>query len=523
MGIHGGTDETSLMLHLAPELVDMTVATRNVPEQLAVRTRYVRFGGKVGFGWLSNDFGPDGHIGDPTHGDGRHAVPCCYDAAVTAFAEALAEVADVRLREVNVSGIDDLRIDIRSARQLGSRRSARSVRCIGPNGERGCARLALTDADREGRDLVVTWMRDLGLDGRRSMRSATSWRLGRGASPVAGAGDDAGSHIDTVRTGGRFDGNLGVLGGLEVVETLIRHDVETERGITVAFFTDEEGARFAPDMLGSLVHVGGLPLEEALDIRAADDGARVGDELQRIGYAGPLPCPAGAFPHAYVELHIEQGPVLEEEGVQIGVVEGVQGISWTEVTVTGQSAHAGTTPMRLRHDPGLVAAQVVASIRELARELGGDQVATTGRVEFHPNLVNVVPASVTFTVDLRNTDESILQTAERRFHAELQRLAAAEGVTVATRPLARFEPVEFDAGMVDLVESTARALGCTTRRMPSGAGHDAQMLARVCPTSMIFVPSANGLSHNIAEHTDTADLERGANVLLHVLLATATR
>jgi beta-ureidopropionase / N-carbamoyl-L-amino-acid hydrolase len=170
-----------------------------------------------------------------------------------------------------------------------------------------------------------------------------------------------GSHIDTVRTGGRFDGNLGVLGGLEVIETLIRHDVETERGITVAFFTDEEGARFAPDMLGSLVHVGGLPLEEALDIRAADDGARVGDELQRIGYAGPLPCPAAAFPHAFVELHIEQGPILEDEGVEIGVVEGVQGISWTEVTVTGQSAHAGTTPMRLRRDPGVVAARSRAS------------------------------------------------------------------------------------------------------------------------------------------------------------------
>jgi N-carbamoyl-L-amino-acid hydrolase len=390
---------------------------------------------------------------------------------------------------------------------------------IGPNGERGCARLALTDADRDGRDLVVTWMRDLGLDVEiDAIGNVFATRPGteRALEPVM-----VGSHIDTVRTGGRFDGNLGVLGGLEVVETLIGAGVETERGITVAFFTDEEGARFAPDMLGSLVHVGGLPLEEALHIRAADDGASVGDELRRIGYAGPLPCPAASFPHAYVELHIEQGPVLEDEGIEIGVVEGVQGISWTEVTLTGQSAHAGTTPMRLRRDPGVVAAQVVASVRDLTREFGGDQVGTTGRMEFHPNLVNVVPASVTFTVDLRNTDDSVLQIAEHRFHDELARLASAEGVTSATRTLARFEPVEFDTGMVDLVESVAVSLGCSTRRMPSGAGHDAQMLARVCPTSMIFVPSADGLSHNLAEHTAPDDLERGANVLLHVVLAKA--
>jgi N-carbamoyl-L-amino-acid hydrolase len=411
--------------------------------------------------------------------------------------------------------ITGLRIDI--DRLVGRIEALGEVGAVrGPNGERGCARLALTDADRDGRDLVVAWMRDLGLDVTiDAIGNVFATRQGSDPSlaPVM-----AGSHIDTVRTGGRFDGNLGVLGGLEVIETLIRHDIATERGVTVAFFTDEEGARFAPDMLGSLVHVGGLPLEEALDIRAADDGARVGDELQRIGYAGSMPCPAAWFPYAYVELHIEQGPILEDEGVEIGVVEGVQGISWTEVTLTGQSAHAGTTPMRLRRDPGVVAAQVVTFVRELTRELGGDQVATVGRIELHPNLVNVVPATVTMTVDLRNTDEATLRVAETRFADELARLAAAEGVTYTTRPLARFEPVEFDPSMIDLVESAAVQLGCSTRRMPSGAGHDAQMLARVCPTAMIFVPSANGLSHNIAEHTDAADLERGANVLLHVLL-----
>jgi len=262
-----------------------------------------------------------------------------------------------------------------------------------------------------------------------------------------------------------------------------------------------------------------MALETALDVTAADDGARLGDELARIGYAGPVPCPSTAFPDSYVELHIEQGPILEDEGVEIGVVTGVQGISWTEVTIVGQSAHAGTTPMRMRRDPGYVASRIVTFVRDLTDELGDHQVATVGRLALSPNLVNVVPATATFTVDLRNTDEATLQRAESRLAAELERVSEAERVTVSTRSLARFQPVEFDVEMVDLVEATASELGCSIRRMPSGAGHDAQMLARVCPTSMIFVPSVDGLSHNIAEYTAPEDLERGTNVLLHVILA----
>jgi N-carbamoyl-L-amino-acid hydrolase len=330
-----------------------------------------------------------------------------------------------------------------------------------------------------------------------------------------------GSHIDTVRTGGRFDGNLGVLAGLEVIETLATHGIVTERPVAVAFFTDEEGARFQPDMLGSLVYVGGMSVEEALDVRAADDGARLGDELERIGYAGPVPCPTAAAPHAFVELHIEQGPVLEDEGVTIGVVTGVQGISWTELTITGQSAHAGTTPMRLRRDPGYVAAEINAGVRRIAREMGGTQVATVGRCEFTPNLVNVVPSVVTMTVDLRNTDEALLQVAEQRFTELCEQLVVAERVAITRRQLARFEPVDFDPAMIDLVEQHARVLGHSTMRMPSGAGHDAQMLARVCPTSMIFVPSVNGLSHNLAELTDAADLQAGADVLLQMIVELA--
>mgnify|MGYP003329300728 CR=1 FL=1 len=389
----------------------------------------------------------------------------------------------------------------------------------GDDGAWGCARLALTDADRDGRDLVVQWMRDLGM-------SVSIDAIGNvvavlpGTDPLA-APVMTGSHIDTVRTGGRFDGNLGVLAGLEVVETILAAGVRTVRPLAVAFFTDEEGARFQPDMLGSLVYVGGLSLEEALDVRAADDHARLGDELERIGYAGPTPCPAAAAPHAFVELHIEQGPVLEDEGVTIGVVTGVQGISWTELTITGQSAHAGTTPMRLRRDPGVVAAALNVGVRGIATEMGGSQVATVGRCEFTPNLVNVVPSKVVLTVDLRNTDETLLREAERRFVALCESLAADEGVTIERRTLARFEPVDFDATMIDRVEAHARSLGLTHMRMPSGAGHDAQMLARVCPTSMIFVPSVNGLSHNIAEFTATAHLQAGADVLLRMVLELA--
>ncbi len=383
-------------------------------------------------------------------------------------------------------------------------------------GTEGCARLALTDEDRLGRDLVVTQMRDLGL-------SVSIDGIGNVTATMPGQIDGppvmTGSHIDTVRTGGRYDGNLGVLAGLEVIEAIKSAGITPKRGIAVGFFTDEEGARFAPDMLGSLVYVGGMPLEEALEIQAID-GAIVGEELVRIGYDGASPIP-GPVPHSFVELHIEQGPVLEVEGVTIGAVTGVQGISWTEVTVTGQSNHAGTTPMHLRRDPGFVAAACAAFVRELAIDIGHPQVGTVGRMEFRPNLVNVVPASATFTVDLRNTNEATLADSERRFKEFLTTTVEAEGCTVETRELARFEPVSFDPEMVDLVERTAKEHGHSVMRMPSGAGHDAQMLSRVCPTAMVFTQSRNGLSHNPHEYTSPADLEAGANVLLHTILALA--
>ena len=381
----------------------------------------------------------------------------------------------------------------------------------------GSSRLALTDEDRAGRDLVMTWMRDLGL-------SVTVDGIGNVVGVMAGKTDGppvmCGSHIDTVRTGGRYDGNLGVLAGLEIVETLSTAGITPHRPLAVAFFTNEEGARFPPDMLGSLVYVGGLALEDALTIEGID-GAVVGPELERIGYDGAAPVP-GPAPFAFVELHIEQGPVLEAEGVTIGAVTGVQGISWTEVEVVGQSNHAGTTPMNMRRDPGYVAAATAAFVRDLCDELGGAQVGTVGRIELRPNLVNVVAATATFTVDIRNTDEAILQHAERRVEDFLTKTAAAEGCTFATRSLARFEPVEFDSDVVSLVARTAADLGHSVKTLPSGAGHDAQMLARVCPTAMVFTPSQNGLSHNPAEFTSSEDLEAGANVLMHTMLALAS-
>jgi N-carbamoyl-L-amino-acid hydrolase len=292
--------------------------------------------------------------------------------------------------------------------------------------------------------------------------------------------------------------------------------VRTRRPLVVTVFTNQEGARFAPDMLGSLVYAGGLPLAEALG-RTGIDGRRLGDELARIGYAGQAALPL-VRPHAFVELHIEQGPVLDAEGITIGAVENLQGISWQEVSIEGQANHAGTTPMRLRHDAGYAAAAIGAFVRTLARELGGNQVGTMGSLSLQPNLINVIASKARLTVDLRNTDEAALQEAERRLAAFMAQLATEQGVAIQARRLARFEPVTFDAEVVALITQVAARLGHSCRPMTSGAGHDAQMMARLCPTAMVFVPSVKGISHNGAEHTAPEHLAAGADVLLHTLL-----
>ena len=383
----------------------------------------------------------------------------------------------------------------------------------GARDDGGCNRLAFTDADKEARDLVTGWMRELGM-------TVTIDAIGNAVAIRPGAEEGppvmCGSHIDTVRTGGRYDGNLGVLAGLEIVETLNDAGLTTSRPIAVAFFSNEEGARAAPDMMGSLVYVGGITVDEARSATTID-GSTMGEELDRIGYRGDAATP-GAAPYAFVELHIEQGPILEAEGIGIGAVTGVQGISWTQVTVQGQANHAGTTPMSYRHDAGYVAAACASFVRSLTKEMGGAQVGTVGAIDLDPNLVNVVARKAVFTVDLRNTDEELLRQAEARLAERLDELATAEGVTIETKTLARFEPVDFDPHVIDLVDRTARSLGHTVKRLPAGAGHDAQMLARVCPTGMVFTPSVKGISHNPKEHTEPADIEAGANVLMQVML-----
>ncbi len=377
----------------------------------------------------------------------------------------------------------------------------------------GVTRLALTDEEREARDLVVRWMADLGLE-------ISVDRIGnlvgarRGVEqlpPVV-----IGSHLDSVVEGGIYDGPLGVLAGLEILERMNEEGIETRHPVAVAVFTNEEGARFTPDMMGSGVSQGCLELAACLE--AADrEGRTVGEELSRIGYLGETD-PRDLRPACFLELHVEQGPVLEEMGLEVGAATGVQGISWTEFLVSGVSSHAGTTPMDRRRDAGFVAARIAAEARRIASELGPPQVATVGVIELSPNVVNVVPERARLTVDLRNTRERTLQAAEERLEAAARRMAEAEGCGLEVRRLARFAPVDFDPGVIAQVEDAARTLGLGVARLPSGAGHDAQMFAPNCPTGMVFIPSRGGLSHTVREYSAPEHIRAGATVLFAVAL-----
>ncbi|MGG5819440.1 Zn-dependent hydrolase [Falsiroseomonas sp. HW251] len=399
------------------------------------------------------------------------------------------------------------RID--GARLLGR---LQALGAIGRDAEGRLTRLAASDADRAGREAVAGWMRDAGLEVMldRVGNLFCVWQAGApGAAPLM-----IGSHIDTVVDAGIYDGCYGVLGGLEVVQALREAGVQPARPIAVAAFTNEEGVRFAPDMMGSLVHAGGLGVEAAL-ATVGTDGAVLGEELARIGQAGPHE-PGFLRPHAYLELHIEQGPVLEREGVPIGAVATLQGISWQRVTIEGVANHAGTTPMSMRRDAGLAAARVVTFLRDRVSRANAPTVATVGCMAFEPNAINVIPSRAVFTVDLRDPDEDRLRAEEAALSRFLDELAAAEGVTIAVERLARSGPVTFDPAILRAIEDAAARHGLRCRRMTSGAGHDAQMMARICPAAMIFVPSADGISHNPREHTAPADLVAGAQVLLDV-------
>lgn len=387
---------------------------------------------------------------------------------------------------------------------------------VGTTPEGGVRRLALTDEDKAGRDLVSGWMRDAGLNVKiDKIGNIIGIRPGTEDLPPVMTG----SHIDTVYNGGNLDGNLGVLAGLEIITALNEARHTTKRPIAICVFTNEEGARFQPDMMGSLVYAGGLNVDEAC-ATIDNDGTVLGGELQRIGYAGDME-PGQIIPHAFVELHIEQGPLLEQEAVTLGAVQNLQGISWTEVTFNGQANHAGTTPMHLRRDAGYCAAALSVFVRDLVTEIGGVQVGTVGSLTLEPDIINVVPAKARMTVDLRNADNELLKTAEARLDVFVADIAKQEGVGVETRRLVRFDPVTFDSEIVAIIEEAAKSLGHSCRKMTSGAGHDAQMMARICPTAMIFTPSIKGISHNPAEATNSDDLMAGADVLLQTILKLA--
>jgi N-carbamoyl-L-amino-acid hydrolase len=388
-----------------------------------------------------------------------------------------------------------------------------------PTGLRGVRRLALTDEDAEARRLVVSWMREAGLAVRVD-------RIGNVYAERAGADPSLpcvlmGSHIDTVATGGAFDGTLGVLGGIEVLRTLDDAGIRTRRPIEVGFFTEEEGVRFGTDMLGSAVTAGRLSLEYAHNLTDAG-GARVEDELVRIGFDGDTP-EIRPVPHAYIECHIEQGPILATAGVDIGIVTGVQAISWQRLTLDGAAGHAGTTPIEARQDAGLAAAEVVVEIRRMCdRGRFGQLRGTVGNLALQPAQTNVIPSGAVLTVDLRNPDDDLMTAAEKHLAAFVDDLQRRHGVTAAWERMAKTAMVPFHGSIQDVIAASAERLGLPYVRAMSGAGHDAQEIAATCPTAMVFVAGEHGgVSHTPREYSRPEACGNGIDVLANAVLALA--
>ena len=394
---------------------------------------------------------------------------------------------------------------------------------IGSLEHAGVQRLAFSDLDLEGRSWVVNRLKKLGVETR---IDAIGNLFGVWNAEADGPGLMIGSHTDTVGRAGRYDGSLGVLAALEVLETLSESGERPARPIILASFVNEEGVRFMPDMMGSLYHVGSLSLSDARS--AADaDGITVGEECDRLAYTGSATIDDLSV-DTFLELHIEQGPLLEREGIDIGVVTGVQGLSWWEVTVKGSSNHAGTTPMNLRDDAGLKASKLMTALRTLPNRIP-DLRLTIGSVRYHPNLVNVIPDTVTFTVDMRHPSEEKLIHAENYLSDLLSdtgaqrddpsRTPGSEARSdVSFKSLARVSPCDFASEVVKAVEQAADDAGLTRMRMISGAGHDAQILHRRYRSGMIFIPSRGGISHNPEEYSEPRHLVGGANVLLQAVL-----
>jgi len=391
---------------------------------------------------------------------------------------------------------------------------------IGATPKGGVCRLALTDLDRDGRDLFVRWAKEAGC-------TITVDRMGNVFARRAGKDNTltpvvTGSHADSQPTGGRFDGIYGVLGGLEVIRSLNDHGIETDRPVEVVIWTNEEGSRFAPAMVASGVFAGVFTEEYGLS-RADVDGKTMGEELARIGYAGDIPC-GGRPIHAAFELHIEQGPILETEGLTIGVVTHAQGQRWYEVVFTGQESHAGPTPMPRRRDALVGAARVIDLVNRIGFAHAPFACATVGMLQVYPNSRNVIPGRVFFTVDLRHPEDAVLAEMDAELRVGIAEIAAAAKVDVSSlEQIFYYKPVTFDADCVASVRAAAERFGYSHRNIVSGAGHDACYLAQVAPTSMVFVPCVGGISHNEIEDATPEWIEAGGNVLLHAMLGRAAR
>jgi N-carbamoyl-L-amino-acid hydrolase len=385
---------------------------------------------------------------------------------------------------------------------------------VGATAKGGVCRLALTDLDKQGRDLVVSWAKEAGLE-------ITTDKIGnvfmrRKGKNNALAPVVCGSHIDTQPTGGKFDGNYGVLAGLEVVRTLNDKGIETEAPIEVVFWTNEEGSRFVPVMMGSGVFAGAFSLETAY---AAKDtsGRTVQAELERIGYVGteePGKHPIGA----YFEAHIEQGPVLEDADKTIGVVKGVLGLRWYDCVVHGMEAHAGPTPMPLRKDALQVATKIMQEVVAIAHKYPPYGRGTVGFVEVFPNSRNVIPGRVKFSIDLRNVDSERLDAMDADIRAFIEKTSRETGLEISLQQVSYFAPCPFEKGCVEAVAEGAKKFGYSSMEVVSGAGHDAVYMARLAPAGMIFIPCKDGISHNEIEDTRPEQVEAGCNVLLHAML-----
>jgi N-carbamoyl-L-amino-acid hydrolase len=395
---------------------------------------------------------------------------------------------------------------------------------IGGTPKGGVKRITLTDEDRRGRDLFRAWCEAAGCTTRiDSMGNMFARREGRDSTrlPVL-----VGSHLDSQPTGGKFDGALGVIAGLEVMRTLADLNIVTEAPIELINWTDEEGCRFGRAMMGSAVW-SGIHAEDAVKALKDEEGITVGDALAGIGYVGTEPC--AVFPaDAMFELHIEQGPILEAEHKQIGIVTGAQAQIWWEAEVLGQDSHAGTTPAIARKDALLTAARIVELVDATMREEGTDNIAdvgrgTVGRLAVFPNSPNVIPGKVKFNIEFRNPSDARIAEIAAGFPEKAHAIAAANGTTLTLTEVFRVAAQPFDAGCVALVEQAAAKLGFSARKMVSGAGHDAVHVATRVPTAMIFTPCLNGLSHNEAESIEPEEAEAGCQVLFEAIVARANR